>query len=226
MKLFFALLICSIIFLILVSISTHHFLALYYVIWIFGVGGWLYRNKESVEKKLLNLNLGSAKKFILLGLLMILLEETLAGISMHLASVHNIFELVIGILQFYAINFLALPGFIIAWYFLLKRYEYSRKEVLILVGLFGLFAEKVYFQIISNPVAGLFIVLPTMCTYAIIITPSLLSFKADNQKQIFPILKYTLGLIMPVIFSIPFIAVAIILKTHYPGLFPPEGFVM
>lgn len=215
----------SLFFLVAVSIFTHHFLALYYVVWICGFGLFLWKKRTILEEKLAVWANGSFKKFLALGLMMILLEETLAGISMHLASIHSLGELIIGILQFWAFNLLTLPGFIIAWYLLLRRYFYSRSEIFILVGIFGLFAESVISKIIAFPLAGIALILPTMFTYAIIIAPSIMSFRGGEGRPLPRFLRYLFSFIVPIFVSMPFLLVLFYLKSHFPGAFPPSDFV-
>ncbi len=220
------LLVISLIFLTLISIDARHFLALYYVVWVGGVGTILWKYRIQIEEYLSSWNCGGFIKFLSLGIIMIIAEEVLAGISMHLATSRDFLFLLKGIAQFLAFNLLALPGFIIAWYYLLSKFMYTRKEVFVLVGLFGLFAESIGLKIIGNPIAGMTLVLPTMFTYAIIIAPSIMSFRKDKEKKflsIFP--RYVLGFIIPIIVSLPFIGILAILKSNFPGAFPPAGFV-
>lgn len=220
------LLLSSTLFLVAVSFFAHHFLALYYVVWIFLVGGFLWKKKVKVEEKLAQLKIGSFKKFILLGVIMIFLEETLAGISMHLSTAHNSRDLIVGVLQFWAFNLLALPGFIIGWYLLLCKYNYSRREVFVLVGLFGLFSESVVSKILANPIMGTVLILPTMFTYSIIIAPSIMSFRGGEKKSIPVLYRYIIGFFFPIIVSLPFLLILMILKNHFPYIFPPIGFVV
>jgi hypothetical protein len=98
-----------------------------------------------------------------------------------------------------------LPGFIIAWYILLKRYEYSRTEVFTLVGLFGLFSEKIYIHVLTVPIMGIALLLPTMFTYIGIILPSILSLPTHGTRRQTSVIRYFTGLIVPIIMSMPFV---------------------
>jgi hypothetical protein len=106
---------------------------------------------------------------------MILLEETIAGITVNLLSAPDFYTLISKIPPYFANNLLLLPGFIIAWYILLIRYNYSKKEFFILIGLFGIFSEKIYIHILTLPIIGIPLVPVTMLTYIGIILPSYLS---------------------------------------------------
>lgn len=223
--LFFIILATSLFFLVLVSIASKQALALYYILWICGVGVCIWKKRDYIEQNLVSWNVSTYTKFILLGLGMILLEETIAGISMHLIIANDLTDIMRGVLQFWAFNLLALPGFIIAWSFLLSKIAYTRQEVFILVGLFGVFSEKTSFKIMAFPVAGLALVLPTMLTYMIIIAPSVMSFRGTTALPRPRWFKYTLGIVAPLVVSIPFVLVLTYLITHYSRMFPPVGFI-
>ena len=45
--------------------------------------------------------------------------------------------------EFWALNLLAFTGFYLGWYFLLRRYVYTNREVLYLSGLWGIYAERI-----------------------------------------------------------------------------------
>jgi hypothetical protein len=226
MRIIFYCLAVSIVLLNIIFIfSAHSFLPLYYVLWEGGVGWYIWRHRASLEARLVAWQAGNFRKFLSLGIYMILFEETFAGISMHLASARSVNDFVVGILQFYAFNLLALPGMILGWYFLMKKIRYTRKEIFVLVGLFGLFAEKVYIFVITSPIIGALLILPTMFAYILIMTPSVLSYRGPEGRSLWRVLRYPLGLIVPIITSVPLILVLFILKAHFPGLFPPAGFV-
>jgi hypothetical protein len=129
--------------------------------------------------------LGEFKKFYLLGVVAICIEETFAGISMHLATADSFGDILIGVRQFISFNLMALSGFVIGWYLLLKTFVYDRKEIFVLAGLFGLFAEKIYVHIFSIPIMGLLLILPTVFTYALIIAPSVVGHRGGGRAKYF-----------------------------------------
>ena len=122
----------------------------YYVIWLsFTYLVWM--KKDLLRETFQTSPFGSFLTFLLLGISMILLEETIAGITVNILSSENLTSLLSTVPPYYANNLLLLPGFIIAWYILLRRYSYTQKEFLILVGLFGIFSEKIYIHILILP---------------------------------------------------------------------------
>lgn len=177
---------------------------LYYVVWLSFFAA-LWKKRGVFESQLQKSPLGTGVTFIGLGLLMIFIEETFTGIFVNILLVSDFFSLVQSIPQYYANNFLLLPGFIVAWYVLLRRYAYTRTEVFVLVGIFGLFAERIYLHVVTIPIMGIPLILPTMFTYMGIIAPSLLSLKVTGLRRHPMLLRYTIGILFPVLVSIPFV---------------------
>ena len=176
----------------------------YYVIWLAFI--WLlWKRRALLETWFQSQTLPDFFLFVGLGLIMVIIEETIAGIAVHLLSVKSPTELPVLVAQYYANNLLLLPGFIIAWYILLKRYEYSRTEVFTLVGLFGLFSEKIYIHVLTIPIMGIALLLPTMFTYIGIILPSVLSLPAQDARRHRNVIRYFTGLVFPIIMSMPFV---------------------
>lgn len=176
----------------------------YYLIGLAFIG-LLWKKRFPLETWLQSRTLHGFFLFVGLGLMMIIIEETIAGITVHLLSVKSLSELPALITQYYTNNLLLLPGFIIAWYVLLKRYEYSRTEVFTLVGLFGLFSEQIYIHILTIPIMGMALLLPTMFTYIGIILPSVLSLPTHDTRRQKSMLRYFTGLVFPILMSMPFV---------------------
>jgi len=91
--------------------------------------------------------------------------------------------------------------------------------VFALVGLFGLFSEKIYVHVLAIPILGIALILPTMFTYMAIIMPSILSLKSQGTRQLNRPLRYLLGFVFPIIVSMPFIFVHTLLTNA--GLIDP-----
>ncbi len=185
----------------------------YYVIWL-SITYFVWKNRDALGARFQKSPLGSFVTFLSLGIVMILLEETFAWLTVNLLSAPNLPTLFSRVLPYYANNLLLLPGFIIAWYFLLTRYHYTQKEFLILVWMFGLFSEKIYVHVMTLPIIGIPLVPVTMFTYIGIILPSYLSLTAQGEKVLHPLLRYALGFFFPIVTSIPLILV----HTYLSGL--------
>ncbi len=178
----------------------------YYMVWL-SVFAYFWRKKELFAEYVQERGYGGFSLFYGLGLLMIVVEETFAGIAVNLLQSHTLLELFASIPQYYLNNVLLLSGFIVAWYFLIKNYRYSTREVFVLVGLFGLFSEKIYIHILTIPIMGIALVLPTMFTYMGIIAPSLVSATQKGTRELSRPVRYAVGILLPVIVSIPFVLV-------------------
>lgn len=205
------------------------FQPLYYVLWVIGVGGYVYRNHEALEQRFQRWNVGPFKKFLLLGIGAILTEEVFASTSMHLMryiTTGNFSTYFHDVLQFWALNLLTLPGLIIGWYLLLKWFSYTRKEIFILAGLFGLYAEKIYQHIVAYPTIAWLLIVPTVFTYGVIVSIPALSVDTMRGRNTNSFVRYLLAFVIPFICIIPFIAIALYIKANHPELFPPEGFYM
>jgi|GEM_PF-6984928 len=178
----------------------------YYVAWLIPTG-FAWRHRSRWQPSLQASPLGEFPVYLALGILMILAEETLAGLAVNLLRAPNFGELMRSVPQFYANNLLLLPGFMLGWYILLKRFAYPAREVFVLVGVFGLFAEKILSHILNYPIMGSLLVLPTMFTYMAIIAPSLLSLRSTGTRQLPKGGRILLGFFVPIAVSIPFLYV-------------------
>jgi len=200
-------------------VSSHSFAALYYIFWVGGVGVFLWKKKASIEEKLKTWVLPSFPKFVLLGIGMILFEEMLASFSVNVSPALTVSSYTHFVLQYWATNLLTLAGFVIGWYLLLSRFQYTKKETLFFAGIFGLFAEKVIYWIFAMPLMGILLIIPTMFTYAIIITPSVLSIDMRIKRPLSAPIRYFLALLIPFLVSVPFIGILLYLMTVYPQVF-------
>ncbi len=194
----------------------------YYAVWLLATA-WLWKKRDRLGAWLQRQSLSDFALFMGCGILMILAEETLAGIFVNLLSAKSLGELLASIPPYYANNLLLLPGFILAWYLLLRRYAYTNAEVFTLVGLFGLFSEKTYLHVLNFPVMGGALILPTMFTYMGIIIPSV--FALRSRRAITPVrtlnrpLRLLVGFVFPIIVSIPFVFIHTLLTNA--GLMDP-----
>jgi len=164
-------------------------------------------------------------KFMFLGYLMILIEEVIA------ALVNNInegflFELwLIRILQFWAFNILAFTGFFLAWYYLYTKYDFSIKHTFYLGGIFGIYSEKIYLQIFSNPIGFIFYVIPVIFIYGLILYPSILSIKITENKKIVKWYNYIQIYILILLCSLIPLLIISLIRTNYPFIFPPTTMI-
>jgi len=208
------------------SYKADHFLAVPYCIWIILVGFPLWRYREKIEERLLFWDINVFVKFITLLLCMVLGLGIVEGVFAYLTYSTSTQYLLKGAAQFVAYGVCTYAGLGLGWYLLLRKIQYSKLEVVLLVGLFGLFADGVGAKILSNPFSGIALILPTMCLYAITLAPSIMSFpKKEKLKQIPIFIRHLSGFIVPIIISLPFLALLAALRLFFPDYFPPVGLV-
>lgn len=179
----------------------------YYIFWLWFWYFSIWKHRDTFSLRLQRLPFWGLINFLILGILMILMEETIAGTMVHILQTHDISSLWAKILQYYANNLLLLSGYIIGWYFLLRRYTYSLREIIFLVGIFGLYAEKIYVHVLAIPILGIPLVLPTVFTYFFILYPSILSLTPRETIEISRPKRYLLWIIVPLIASVPLILI-------------------
>lgn len=199
--------------------------AMYWTIVIGGLGGFIYWKKDAITQYLQSIRLPSFFKFILLGYGVVLLEEILAAFTNNLTEGFSFSLYIVRIGQFWAFNILAFTGFIIGWYFLYRYLRYTRREMFFLAGGWGLYAEHVIPGIFGNPIGYTLLILPTIMTYGIMITPSMLSMEKTGEKVVHPILKYILTYAVIFVCSIIPMAILLWLRGLHPELFPPTNFI-
>jgi hypothetical protein len=200
---------------------------LYYFLWVVGVGGYVYKNQDFVAAKLQSLPFGRFGSYLGIGICCILLEEVFASIAMHgmrYITEGSIATFFVDIAQFWMVNLLALPGMLLAWYVLLKRYSYSHTEIFWLAGLFGLFSEKIYLHAAAYPLFGWALIIPTVFTYGLLILLPVLSLRNLEGRAGTRVIRYALALVAPILFSVPFIGILSYIHGLHSELFPPFGF--
>lgn len=80
---------------------------------------------------------------------------------------------------------------IVTWYFLVRRYRFSKKVVFALTGIFGILAEQagaIFFGIFANPLLGIPMALIIACVYGIFPTIAyLFAEKKFSVTRIVPV---------------------------------------
>lgn len=176
----------------------------YYIFWL-GCSYKIWKHRDSLRKLFLKSPFWKSATFIGLGIGMIFIEETFAGVSVHLLWSESIIELIKKIPPYYANNLLTLPGYIIGWYMLLSRYRYTQREFFFLVGCFGIFAEKTFNYTFSLPIIGIPLLVVNFFTYIGIILPSYIFLGNPGKHILHPIIRSPLGFLFPILISVPLI---------------------
>jgi hypothetical protein len=163
-------------------------------------------------------------RVVALGYLAIVAEESLVG-TLAAASQQGLpaFTQVIWperMGEFILLNLFAFFGPILALALLAPRWAGVRQHHLWVVGLWGLFSERVWVFVLSSPIAALILIAPTMAVYSVILAPAVLSIPEQPGATPRPwhipaTWAVTLALALP--------AVAVLMQWWevQPGLFPP-----
>jgi len=219
----FILSLLAIIFLTIASGSAgFRFLIVYFAVWILLVGGYFYTYRSSIVLHLQSMRLHPFAKFMILGILVILVEETVAAFSNALAEGFKISVFLMRVPQFQISTLTAFIPFFLGWYFMQKYFRFSLRDALILAGASGAVVET--FGTFANLQFGsIFLIYPSaVLGYAIIMFVPLASMKIENAGS-HKLHAYALGLIVPSVLEFlgAFIGVTVLLQ-HAPYLVMPS----
>jgi hypothetical protein len=198
---------------------------LYFFIWTAGVGSIVWLRRDGIERAVRAIKLGETARFVLLGCAMVLAEEVVAAFVNNLSEGFTLRLFAVRILQFWSLNIFAFTGLILAWAWMSRWLMFSRAERFYLTGLFGLYAERTIFVVFSNPLAFLLFAPLEILTYGLILTPAQLSVPAHGSMKSLRVLRYAASLLLPLLVSIPFVVVLMVLRAHFPWAFPPTKFI-
>ncbi len=165
-------------------------------------------------------NIGLCTFYYILGYGAVFLEETIVAFVHSLSEGFAFYRFLQLISQFWLFNFFAFTGFIIGSYFLVKRFRYSALDLFLIIGAWGLFSEHIFSFLVSNAIAGLLLVLPTMSTYNLVIAPAILSVSKGDAKDVSIWKRYVYSFLLLLVLSIPFIILLASLRSHFPTIFP------
>ena len=197
----------------------------YYVLWIVGFGSFFYIYRSRIKLFVKRIKLPFFYKFMIVGLLIILLEEIFASLFNHLSEGFNFSLYLIRILQFWLLNIIIFSVWFIVWYQLLSRYRYSEREVFWIAGITGLFMEGIIYRIFTEPVYFLLMLLPMVFVYGIIILIPFWSVIDMNKSKKYVkkrVVLYIVSIIIILIFAYLTGIILDLIKQKYSFLFPPK----
>lgn len=203
----------------------HSYVALYPVLWLGGFGLIFLHYRARIEACIKKFPHSPFIKFILLGYGAVLLEEAIAAFVHALTEGFTFQGYTLLLFQFWAFNLLAFTGFIFGWYVLLRRFQYTKSDIFLLAGGWGLFTEHIFSSIFRSPIGALLLILPTMYTYNLILLPALLSLPDEQKKNISTTKKDLLTIGALLFFSIIPVFILTALRTKFPEAFPPCAYI-
>lgn len=150
---------------------------------------------------------------------MVLFEETLAALTWSLIEGFSLGLFIVRIGQFWAFNVIVFSGVIIGMYMCNRFRLLGKKELFVLIALFGTYAEHLYTQ--GSPVV-FFVYAPiVMLIYYLIFSPAITVLPLREIRTIHPFFRYMCSLIIVGIISLPFVIVLAELRKNNPHYFPP-----
>ena len=158
---------------------------------------------------------------ILVGYSMVLFEEFFAALFNHLTEEFSISIFLLRIFQFQFFNIFAFTGLILTLTYLLKKYEFSKKEFFIFVGIFSVFSEGLF----SNIFFLVFWGIVNAIIYCIIFYPIYLSIEKKGTKKINIYYNFLLFALLLIFFTIIISPFVDFLRNSWPFLFPPVKFI-
>jgi hypothetical protein len=197
---------------------------LYPFLWLGLVGLPVWRWRRGIKRAVQAWRAPGLVKFMALGYLMVLMEESFAALVNNLSEGFSWPLYFVRVGQFWAFNLLAFTGMFVGWYVLVRWVGYSRVEVFFLAGVYGLIGERVLLIAPTQPLLFALFAPLTVFTYGLIITPAMLS--VPQRAPRWPkIARYPLGIALPYLCAVPPVALLAALRIWQPGLFPPRRFI-
>lgn len=195
---------------------------LYYYIWLllFGIPTWYYRNR--MESLVRRWNVNGFRKFLLLGLIIIAVEEVLAALLNHLDEGFQFTLYLQRIGQFELFNLWVFTGLFMGAYLILRKISFSRQEIFYLFGCVGLFTEGVMWMLLRAPVIFFFTAPIIIFTYGLIITPAMMSLPSTPRHEMVRPLKYPLFVLSTLAIGVLFTGTLMLVARNYPWLIPPH----
>jgi len=198
----------------------------YFAVVVGIIGTLVSRHRANIERWTGNWGINRSVKFLLLGYGAVLVEEVFAAIANGLDKDIPVYLYLVRIGQFWALNIFTFSGLIIGFSLLIKYFEFSKREVFYLSGLWGLYAEKTIFSLAENPAFFLFAAAPNILTYGLIISPALLSYNIpDGRRRLPRPVRYVLAYVVIFALSMPAILLLQTLRQAAPSLFPPADWI-
>lgn len=209
----------------IIGISRGSFIFLYYLVFV-GLGGFLFiQNSEKIKELLQRSAIPRLALFAIVGYLMVLFEESIVGAVHAITEGLTLSSLIERVGEFWLFNIFAFTGFIFAWYVASRRFPYTRGEIFLLSGVWGLYAEHIFTQFASSPAMAILLILPTMCSYALISAPMLLIFEGRHRSKGGRLRRYAFVVILMLALSLPPIALLKDLRNRFPHAFPPCQYI-
>lgn len=149
---------------------------------------------------------------------MVLFEEVIAALINNINEGFSLDLFFIRVLQFWFFNVLGFSGVIIAMFLCSHFRLLEKREFIVLIALFGIYAEHVFAQ--GNPIVILVYAPVTIFTYYLIYSPAISLLEKREARKMNRLLRYLISAFIVFILSVPFVITISELRQNFPGLFP------
>ncbi len=224
-RIFLAWLVAAALALVLVLVVAYSPIYLYFFVWTLGVGIPLFLYRDRVRAFVLQLPGPPPLRFLALGALMVLSEETLAALVNSMKEGFTLGLWFQRIPQFWLFNLLVFLPLFLGWYLVSHRWNYTLHEAIYLAGVVGVYSEHILPYWITDPLVAAIFTPVEIATYAVIALPAFLSvpWPAPGARSLPTWARYLLILLVPVLFAGLGAFAAETLRASVPGWFPPRS---
>lgn len=161
--------------LVLVLVVAYSPIYLYFFVWTLGVGVPLFVYRDRVREFLTRLPGHPLLRFMALGALMVLSEETVAALVNTMKEGFTPGLWAERIPQFWLFNLMVFLPLFLGWYLVSRRFGYSMHEAIYLAGAVGVYSEHILPYWITDPHVAAIFTPVEIATYAVIALPPFLS---------------------------------------------------
>ena len=224
-RLFLGWLSVAVVGLVLVLAVAYSPIYLYFFLWTLGVGIPLFVCRDRVRGFVTHLPGHPLLRFIALGTLMVLSEETVAALVNVMKEGFTPMLWAERIPQFWLFNLMAFLPLFLGWYLVSRWFRYLLHEVIYLAGAVGVNSEHILPYWISDPLVAAIFTPVEIATYAVIALPAFLSvpWPSPGGRPLPTWLRYAAFLVIPVLLAGVGAFGAETLRGIVPNWFPPRS---
>ncbi len=200
---------------------------IYYVLLILVAAPLLQRHQAKVSAALQRIPGPNMVRFAIVGYAAVAAEETIVGTIFAVQEGFTLESWSERVSEFVLFNVFAFTGLIWGLAIARRMFAFGTLDAWLIAGGFGLFAENIGFHLVTNPIAGLILVLPTMVVYSVIFGPVVLSTRpADRGTRTWRTVWRAMTA-WAIMFALSIAPVAVLgeLRTDHPGWFPECDYI-
>ncbi len=211
--------------LVLVLIVAYSPIYFYFYLWTLGAGVPLFVHRDRVRRFVARLPGHPLLRFMALGTLMVLSEETVAALVNSMKEGFTPGLWAERIPQFWLFNLMVFLPLFLGWYLVSRRFPFSRHEAIYLAGAVGVYSEHILPYWITDPIVAAIFTPVEIATYAVIALPAFLSvpWPAPIVRPLPTWVRYVAFLVIPVLLAGVGAFGAETLRGIVPNWFPPRS---